>query len=265
MKKVSIIDLKNKRDLKICRIFILFIIFWILFLNIGECEATSPYSIKNCIVTVKTQMNEKSYNYLNITYEITCKILDAEKPISTIRINTLDYNNGYFEQINNRSDNIIDITASEHLEISGAYSPYIIIFLSREYKAGETFTFQYSINKYIPPKRTWTKCIYTFSPYYFVNLKLDNITLKWDKNKVKNNKFKKTKDNYLVWDNVNKEDKNIKIQYKRKDFPFLNKYISVMDDIKYDMKNIFLAIIILAIILLFGYIYIREREMQRRR
>lgn len=264
MKKTLTIKLKNKRSLKICKIFILFIIFWLLFFGIGKCEATNYYSIENCVVTIDPKINENTYNYLNIRYEITCKVLDSEKPISCIKINTLDNSNGYFEKINNISDNVKNISSSEYLGISGVYSPYIIVFLSKEYNYEETFTFQYSINKYTPPKRTWSKCSYNFSPYSFINLELDNITLKWNKTKVKNNKFQKQKDNYLIWNNINKDD-NIKIQYKRKDFPFLNKEISVIDDIKYDIKYALLTIIISIILILFFYLYIMERKYQRTR
>ena len=95
-------------------------------------------------------------------------------------------------------------------------------------------------------------------------MELDNITLKWNKTKVKNNKFQKQKDNYLIWNNINKDD-NIKIQYKRKDFPFLNKEISVIDDIKYDIKYALLTIIISIILILFFYLYIMERKYQRTR
>lgn len=263
-KKVTTIRLKNKRNLKTFGRLILFIIFWILFLSMGKCEAANLYSIENCVVTVEPKTNESTYNYLNITYEITCKILSTEKPISCIEINTIDDSNGYFKEISSISDNISGIQPSQYLSISGTYSPYIMIYLSREYNFGETFTFQYSINKYNPPERSWTKCTYRLSPYNFINLELDNITLRWNINKVKNNKFHKQKDNYLIWNNIKKETGNIKIQYKRKDFPLLNEEISVMDDVKYDMRYTFVVIIVFAILILIFYFEDKERRFQRK-
>lgn len=52
-------------------------------------------------------------------------------------------------------------------------------------------------------KLSWGKCKYSFTPAWFTDAKVDNITIKWNKDSVKSSNSKLKQDNYLVWSKSN--------------------------------------------------------------
>ena len=168
--------------------------------------------IENMTVTVDTCMTDAS---LNIQYEITWKVLDSttEGPLTWVRIGTP---NSSFENPTAITDNIKSIKKDNQNNES-----YVRIDLDRPYKAGESVTFRYSIHQPYMCEVSGNKCKFEFTPAWFTNSKVDNLTIRWNADRVKKSDSKFQEDNYLIWNrkDMQKGEKlTAKIEYKKSAF-----------------------------------------------
>lgn len=178
--------------MKIKRILLIliFAIISILALN-TNVYATDLDEIVNYVVTVDPRMNDGT---LDITYEITWKVLDSttEGPLEWVKIGTP---NGNFDTPTALTKNIKSIR-----QYNGSY---VRIDFTKKYYAGEKITFKYSIHQPYMYKISWGKCKYEFTPAWFTDAKVDNMTIKWNKDQVKKSNTKKSEENYLIWNKTN--------------------------------------------------------------
>ena len=189
------------------------LLFFILILNINtKTYAADLDEIVNYIVTVEPRTNDGS---LDITYEITWKVLDSttEGPLEWVKIGTP---NSYFDTPTALSKNIKSIS-----KYSGSL---VRIVFTKKYYEGEEVTFKYSIHQPYIYKVSWGKCNYEFTPAWFTDAKVDNLTIKWNKDKVKSHNSKITEDNYLIWNKTNMakgEKLTAKVKYDKSAFSAL--------------------------------------------
>lgn len=169
--------------------------------------------IENYVVTVDPRMNDGS---LDIIYEITWKVLDSttEGPLTWVKIGTPNEN---FDTATALTKNIKSIK-----KYSGSY---VRIDFTKSYTAGEQFTFKYSIHQPYMYKISWGKCVYDFTPAWFTDAKVNNMTVRWNSDSVKscNTKFKE--DNYLTWNKkyMSKGSKiTAKVKYDKSAFSALD-------------------------------------------
>lgn len=231
----------KKKYLLIPIILILFAILW----GNTKVQAKDLDEIINYVVTVDPRMNDGS---LDITYEITWKVLDddTEGPLSWVQIGTP---NEYFDTPTALTSNISKISAYN--------GSFVRIDFGKKYYAGDQVTFKYRIHQSYMYKISWGKCVYSFTPAWFTDAKVDNLTIRWNKDQVKSNNSNSTIDNYLVWTkrNMSKGEKlTIEVKYEKSAFGYLSEYkqqkngqssfISVYNTV---MIIIFIAIIILSI------------------
>lgn len=193
---------------------LIFAIFAILTMS-TKSQAAELDRITNYAVTVEPRMNDGT---LDITYEITWKVLDStlEGPLEWVQIGTP---NSHFDQVRALSNNISSIK-----EYNGSY---VKVTFDRKYYAGEEITFKYSIHQSYMYKISWGNCNYEFTPAWFTNIRVDNLTIKWNKDKVKKSNNKKKEDNYLVWnkkDMAKGEKLTATIKYKASAFGALSTY-----------------------------------------
>jgi len=165
--------------------------------------------IENFVVTVDPRMNDSS---LDIQYEITWKVLDSttEGPLTWVQIGTP---NSSFDNPTAISDNI--------QKISKYNGSYVKVIFKKAYKAGESVTFKYSIHQPNMCKVSGNICKFEFTPAWFTDIKVDNLTIKWNADKVKKSDNKSQEDNYLVWNkkNMKKGEKlTAKIEYNKSAF-----------------------------------------------
>lgn len=199
-------------------LFILMFIFFIILAIDTKSYATDLDRIVNYNVTIEPRMNDGT---LDITYEITWKVLDSttEGPLEWVQIGTPNEN---FDNITALSTNIRSI---------GNYNgSFVKIIFNKKYYAGEQVTFKYKIHQSDMYKISGEKCEYLFTPAWFTDAKVDNMTIKWNKDSVKSNNAKTEEDNYLVWKktNMSKGEKlTAKIQYKKEAFGNLDSYKQV--------------------------------------
>lgn len=232
------------------------IIFAILSINV-KVQAKDLDEIVNYSITVEPRMNDGS---LDITYEIVWKVLDddTEGPLSWVQIGTPNEN---FDTPTALSSNISSISAYN--------GSYVKIVFKDKYYAGDQVKFKYKIHQSYMYNISWGNCVYSFTPAWFTDARVDNLTIKWNKDKVKSSDSKSTTDNYLVWtkQNMSKGEKlTIEVKYDKDAFGYIDEYkqeknatSSTSSLFTFIMMIIFIALIIWIISRPFGGGYYGHR------
>ena len=200
-----------KRKYIIILAIIIFVLGIVSFSN--KSYAADLDRIENYVVTVDPRMNDGS---LDIKYEITWKVLDSttEGPLTWVKIGTPNEN---FDTPTALTNNI--------RKISSYNGSYVRIDFDRAYKAGERVTFKYSIHQSYMYKISWGNCKYKFTPAWFSDINVDNLTIKWNKSDIQSADNKSTEGNYFVWNKtyMDKGDKlTANIKYKKTAFSGLD-------------------------------------------
>ena len=191
----------------------MFVIF-IAFLT-NKNYAADLDEIENYVITVNPRMNEGS---LDIVYEITWRVLDSntEGPLSWVEIGTA---NPQFDSLQARSNNI--------RKISPWNESYVRIDFDRKYYEGEEITFKYSLHQSYMYKISWNKCKYEFTPAWFTDAKIKNMTIRWNNDGIISSNKNSREDGYFIWnkENMAKGKKmTAKVTYKKDAFSYLNEY-----------------------------------------
>lgn len=214
----------------------LFITFVLSIFN-TRCYAADLDRIVNYVVTVEPRMNDAT---LDITYEITWKVLDSttEGPLEWVQIGTA---NSSFDTPTALTKNIRSIT-----KYSGSY---VKIVFNKAYYEGEQITFKYRLHQSNMHKISLGNCNFSFTPAWFTGAKIDNMTVKWNKDSVKSSNAKSEKDNYLIWNKTNMakgEKITVDVKYDKSAFSSVSEYKSYgyNDVIKFAFIILILFIII---------------------
>lgn len=170
-------------------IIILTCLFTALFLTVNA-EISPLDEIQDYTITV----NMRPDGTMDIRYHIEWKVLDDKKegPLEWVKIGNP---NKHVDQITALSDNIKDIG---YLSDGGSY---IRIDFERAYRKGEIVTFDYTIHQsymYIIEKDNHI-CRYSFTPGWFEEIKVKNITILWNADNVIESTADKEENGYLVW------------------------------------------------------------------
>lgn len=234
--------MRNKKCILIILIGIA--LFAILSIN-KKTYATDSDKIESFKITVDPRMEDGS---LDITYEVKWKVLDTsqEGPLEWVQIGAP---NEYFDKVTALSSNISRI---------GQYNgSYVKIIFTQPYEEGETVTFKYSIHQPYMYKLSGSKCKYEFTPAWFPECKVDAVTIRWNKDKVKKSNTKIVEDNYLVWTkgNLEKGEKvHAEVTYKKKAFAYLdkNKQISnLSSNTSSGSTRVIVCIVVIVVLALF--------------
>lgn len=208
-------SVERKRGLTYEKRVFLVILFAFSFFIVAcqDCFAADMDEILNYEVVVEPRMNDGS---LDITYKITWKVLDSttDGPLEWVQIGTPNSN---FDNATALSKNIKSIS-----QYNGSY---VKIVFDRKYYAGEQITFKYKIHQAYMYKLSWGKCKYSFAPAWFTDIKINNMTIKWNMDSVKSSDSQLKEDNYLVWtkSNLAKGEKlNVNVKYDKNAFGYLD-------------------------------------------
>lgn len=196
--------MKKKIVLKILLLFLLIFFSFTLKVYGANLDEIEDYQIK-----VDPRMNDAT---LDITYTITWKVLDSttEGPLTWVKIGTPNDN---FDSLQALSKTIKSIS-----KISGAY---VKITFDRAYHAGESVTFKYSLHQKSMCRESWGKYKFKFTPAWFTDAKIDNMTILWNASAVKNSGTRVKEDNYYIWNKTNLkngEKMTINITYDKSAF-----------------------------------------------
>lgn len=228
--------MNKKRFLIIGLVFISLLII----LNINNKVYADTDIIENYTITVDPDMNNGE---LDITYEIKWKVLDSETegPLTWAKIGTP---NSHFTSPTALTPNI--------KKIQPYGDSYVRIDFDKAYKEGDIVTFKYSIHQAYMYKIKSSKCTYEFTPAWFTDFKVNNITIKWNKDSVKKANNTSEEGNYYIWNktNLDKGEKiKAKIEYKKTAFAYLDENKQASSDTKI-IINILLGFVVIFIMII---------------
>lgn len=214
----------------------LFVIFFLRIFH-STTYAVDLDQIENMMVTVDPRMNDAS---LDIQYEITWKVLDSttEGPLTWVQIGTP---NSSFDNPTAITDNIKSIKKYN--------GNYVRIDFKNSYKAGESVTFRYIIHQPNMCTVSGNKCKFEFTPAWFTDIKVDNLTIRWNADSVEKSDHKSQEDNYLVWNkkNMRKGEKlTAKIEYPKSAFSAINTRVTTKNR---GLGGIIVFIVVLIIVM----------------
>ena len=195
-------------------LFGIMLIIGIFFINCKTVYGADLDEIISYIVTVDPRTNDGT---LDITYEITWKVLDStsQGPLEWVKIGTA---NSKFNSLKAISSNIKKIK-----KYNGSY---VAVYFDREYQAGEQITFKYSLHQKNMYTLSNAMCNYKFTPGWFTDCKIDTMIIRWNASDVKSSNAKGSQDNYLIWrqNNVAKGGKmTAEVSYYQSAFAKLKK------------------------------------------
>lgn len=147
--------------------------------------------IRDYTITV----NMRPDGTMDIRYHLEWKVLNdsREGPLEWVKIGIP---NKHVDGITALSDNIKDI---KYYASDGGH--YIRIDFDRAYYEGETVIFDYTIHQsymYVIEKEN-NICRYSFTPGWFEEIVVKNITIKWSSMNVIESTSQKIEDGYLIW------------------------------------------------------------------
>lgn len=229
---------------------IIFLVISIIFLlQSTEIKAeTTLDEIQKYDITVDVR-NDGS---LDMNYKISWKVLDSdtEGPLEWVKIGIP---NEHIDTIIAKSNNIKNI---DYYSESG--QTYIRVDFDRAYYAGETVDFEYSFHQgymYTINEDT-QEVIYKFTPGWFEDIEVKNLTIKWNAKNCKEASTDKKDGSYFKWNTSLAQDEkyNVTLKYD------LNAY-SFSPDKQFEAKSgdngglvIFVIVFILVIIIVISAI-----------
>lgn len=156
----------------------------------ANAASTPLDEIQDYTITV----NMRPDGTMDIKYHIEWKVLDdtSEGPLEWVKIGNP---NKHVDEITALSDNIKNI---KYISNGGSY---IRIDFNRAYRKNEIVTFDYTIHQsymYIIEKDSHI-CRYSFTPGWFEEIAVKNITIKWSDSNVIESTAHKHEDGYLIW------------------------------------------------------------------
>ena len=178
--------MKKKIFIRIVLLFLLVLFSFTIKTYGANLDEIVDYQIK-----VDPRMNDAT---LDITYTITWKVLDSttEGPLTWVKIGTPNNN---FDSLKAISNNIKSISP-----ISGSY---VKITFDRAYYAGQSVTFKYSLHQKSICRESWGNYKFKFTPAWFTDANIDNMTILWNASAVKNSGTRVKEDNYFIWNKTN--------------------------------------------------------------
>lgn len=173
-------------------VFTIVVICFITFTALPVNADTTPLDeIQDYTITV----NMRPDGTMDIRYYVVWKVLDdsTEGPLEWVKIGNP---NKHVDEITALSNNIKNI---EYMVSNGG--SYIRIDFDRAYYEGEIITFEYTIHQsymYIIEEDSHI-CRYSFTPGWFEEIEVKNITIKWSDVNVIESTAQEHEDGYLVW------------------------------------------------------------------
>ena len=142
------------------------------------------------------QVDMRNDGTMDIKYHLDWKVLDdtSDGPLSWVKIGITNKN---VDEIEAHTDNIKKI---EYNKQDGR--TYVYIYFDRDYHKNEVISFDFSIhqsNMYVIDKEEHM-LRYSFTPGWFDEIEVKNITVKWNKSNVlKSTALAEDMNGYLVW------------------------------------------------------------------
>lgn len=132
------------------------------------------------ILDYTIQVDMRNDGTMDIAYYIKWKVLDdkSEGPLSWVKIGIPNKN---VDEIKSHTDNIKSIEYNKQNGLT-----YVYVYFDREYRANEVIEFDFSIHQshmYVIDQEEHM-LRYSFTPGWFDEIEVKNITIKWNKHNV---------------------------------------------------------------------------------
>lgn len=169
-------------------------ILFIVMVVFSLCSFASADKVLDEIQNYVVKVEMRSDGTMDINYHIEWKVLDdtSEGPLSWVKIGIP---NSHVDEIVASTDNIKEI---RYYSDGGSF---VRIDFDREYYKDEVISFDFSIHQsymYIIEKDEHI-CRYSFTPGWFDNIEVKNITIRWNEANVLESTAQLKEDNYLIW------------------------------------------------------------------
>ena len=152
---------------------------------------------------------------LNLLYDITWEVLDSEKegPLTWVQIGIPNSN---INSLKGLSDNIKSIEKYN--------STYVKIEFKDSYKSGDLVNFRFKFNQKDICSLNNDKVIFKFTPGWFTDIEVQNITVKWAANNVLSANTENRENGYYIWSKSLKKDEKLEteITYNKNSFKELS-------------------------------------------
>lgn len=117
---------------------------------------------------------------LHITYDISWMVLESDSlgPVSWVEVGIPNSHNVFIEALSDNIDNI---------SVKNSSGNYAVIYFDRDYYEGEQIDFSFAINQdymYSANSPEDGLTTYSFTPGWFDDIAVDNLTIKWKNDKV---------------------------------------------------------------------------------
>lgn len=187
-------------------VFILIIFILIFFLNF-KFSSKELDRIENYAITVTPQEDGS----LILIYDIRWKVLDSttEGPLTWVQIGIPNSN---VDNITALSSNISNIEQYN--------STYVKIDFKQSYNANEVVNFKFKIHQKNMYSLDGNNCVYKFTPGWFKDIAVDNITVKWKSTNVLSANTEKKENGFYVWNDSLKKNEKLKVhlEYDQRTF-----------------------------------------------
>lgn len=171
-------------------------IVWIAIFLLAFCSNTyatetkaknDKNRIENLEIIIEPQTKDGS---INVQYELTCRVGTSLKKAN------VKMSNHTFDKVVALSDNIEEVIRDQG-------QSQVQVVLDKKYEAGEVVTFKFSINQQRVCYVVGDSCWFEFFTPRFDKTRIENLTLKWKVDNVKQSNCQYQEEGYLVW---NKKD-----------------------------------------------------------
>lgn len=142
---------------------------------------------------------------LNLIYDITWKVLDSssEGPLTWVQIGIP---NSSVDSITALSNNIETIEQYE--------STYVKIDFKQSYKKDDVFNFKFKLHQRNMYSLEDGKCIYEFTPGWFKDIAVDNITIKWKAGNIISANTEQREKGFYIWNSSLKKNEKLTASVK---------------------------------------------------
>lgn len=221
-------------------------IVFVLFLCLSFTQKVSAKAPLDEIQDYTITINMRPDGTMDIRYHVEWKVLDStsEGPLSWVKIGNP---NKHVDEITALSDNIKKIS---YLSDNGSY---IRIDFDRNYYKDEIVAFDYTIHQsymYVIEKDEHL-CRYSFTPGWFDEIEVKNITIKWSDTNVIESTAQEHKDGYLIWNSSlgMGERLNASVKYNLDTFT-TNENEQYTEDSEYDYSGLVIAVLVIIVIII---------------
>jgi len=226
-----------------------FLLLTSLFINVSAITSSPLDEIQY----YEVKIDPRTDGTLDMHYTLVWKVLDdeSEGPLEWIKVGNP---NSHVDEIVGISENIDEIRSYEESDNS-----YIRIDLDRPYKAGETFTIEYTIHQshLYNVDEDYHLIRYSFTAGWFPDINVKKLTILWNASNVIEASTNIKENGYYIWeDSLNMDERfNVSLKYNSDVFDY-NLDEQYVEGASSDSGSVILIVFLVIIVIVVIFIII---------